>query len=106
MPAEGPELWAGAACVKVGVVLGIGVATGVDHPDIITWHIKKMPQPVSQERAFGVPTLKIIFVSIIKLKLKIAEAKFGMIYYLVPTIVSNGELPNSFTNLNKMIDYL
>ncbi len=39
MPAEGPELWAGTACVKVGVVLGIGVATGVDHPDIITWHI-------------------------------------------------------------------
>jgi hypothetical protein len=39
MPAEGPELWAGAARVKVGVVLGIGVATGVDHPDIITWHI-------------------------------------------------------------------
>jgi hypothetical protein len=37
MPAEGPELWAGAARVKVSVVLGIDVAAGVEHPDIIAW---------------------------------------------------------------------
>lgn len=37
VPAVGPKLRTRAACVEIGVVLGEGVPSGVEHPDVVTY---------------------------------------------------------------------
>ena len=41
MEPEVPELWASAARIQGQVVLGVGVTTGVYHPNVITYRFLK-----------------------------------------------------------------